>query len=77
MNKQKVIPSSTANLAKNTLQELWAIKDETADNFSTVSAYFEHLRATQKLQTKSAKSVPSSAIKVQTAAKRRRSVAVH
>jgi hypothetical protein len=77
MNKQNTMSNSTANLAKNTLQELWAIKDETAQNFNSVSDYFEHLRTTQKLQTKSAKSVPTSARNVQPKVKPRRTVEMH
>jgi hypothetical protein len=77
MNKQNTIPNSTANLAKNTLQELWSIKDETADKFSSVSAYFEYLKTSQKLQTKSAKRASSSATKAKAIVKPRRTAAMH
>jgi hypothetical protein len=62
---------------QSTLQELWAIKDATADNFSTVSAYFEHLRSTQKLQRKSANNSVSNARKVQVTGRRQQIVATH
>jgi hypothetical protein len=76
MNKQKITTSSTANLVKNTLQELWVIKDETAANFTSVSAYFEHLRNSQKLRTKPEKKMPFGDPK-QKAAMNRRTAQVH
>jgi hypothetical protein len=66
-----------SNLAKNTLQELWAIKDETAESFGSVSAYFEHLKATQKLQSKITKNAILKTGKVQPLVKHRLAAAVH
>ena len=34
-----------ATVADTTLSELWAIKDETATRFKSVSEYFAHLKA--------------------------------
>ena len=81
MNKQNVTSNAAVNVSKsmtsNTLQELWKIKDETAENFSSVSAYFEHLRVAQKLLPKSAKRASSSARNAQVKLKTRRTFEMH
>ena len=40
-----------------TLQELWAIKDDTAERFKSVADYFAHLRTITKVSPGQAESV--------------------
>jgi hypothetical protein len=55
----------------DTLQQLWAVKDDTARQFRTVAAYFAHLNAQPKTQPKTQTSSRAIAGRVAKVARKR------